>query len=261
MRRMILVVLSCLTLAAAGADAAGKEVAYQAGTTTLKGYLAGADGAKKRPGVLVVHEWWGNDAYARKRADMLAAAGYAALALDMYGDGMVAQHPQEAGAFSKAALENFPRSKERFEAAMNLLKSQPGVDPAKVAAIGYCFGGAVVLNMARAGEDLKGVASFHGSLFAVQPASSDTFKAKVLVATGGDDMMITPAQVETFKQEMAAAGVKPDVVVYPGAKHGFTNPEADEKGKKFNLPVAYDAKADKDSWKRLLAFLKDAFKN
>src|SRR5207253_2735954 len=154
----------------------------QSGTTTLKGYVSYDDAVKgKRPGVLVVHEWWGQNSYVRMRADMLAKAGYTALALDMYGDGKLADHPQQAGEFSKAVFQNFPEAKRRFEAALEKLKKQPTVDPSKTAAIGYCFGGGVVLNMARQGEDLKGVASFHGNLMAVEPAKKGAVKAKVLV--------------------------------------------------------------------------------
>ena len=128
-------------------------------------------------------------------------------------------------------------------AAMDFLKQQPTVDPTRIAAIGYCFGGGVVLNMARQGVDLKGVASFHGGLAAVKPAQPGMVKAKILVLNGGDDKFVTPEQIEAFKQEMKAAGADFPFISYPGAIHSFTNPDADELGKKFNMPIAYNANA------------------
>jgi dienelactone hydrolase len=157
-------------------------------------------------------------------------------------------------------MKNFPVAKERFFAALDLLKKQPTVDPDRIAAIGYCFGGGVVLNMARQGVDLKGVASFHGSLPAVQPAEPGMVKAKILVLNGADDKFVTPEQIETFKKEMTDAKVDFKFVNYPGAVHAFTNPEATENGKKFNLPLAYNAKADKESWKELKKFFAEIFK-
>lgn len=239
----------------------GKEVTYSAAGTTLKGWLAWDDAASgKRPAVLVVHEWWGHNAYARKRADMLAGLGYVALAVDMYGDGKQASHPDEAGKFAAEVAKNKPMAMARFEAAMKLLRAQPNVDGDKLAAFGYCFGGSVALNMARSGEDLKAVASFHGGLATDAPAQPGAVKAQIRVYTGADDKMIPPAQVEGFRQEMDKAGVNYQIVSYPGAMHSFTNPDADELGKKFNLPLAYNAAADKDSWAQATAFLADVLK-
>lgn len=251
-----------LAAAATAADAkvVGTPVDYMAGTTTLKGYLAVDDAPAKapRPAVLVVHEWWGLNDYARMRADKLAELGYAALAVDMYGDGRQAAHPQEAGAFSKAVFDDFAASKARFQAAVELMRKTPGVDPKRVAAIGYCLGGAVVLNMARQGADLKGVASFHGSPFAIKPAEKGVTKAKVLFCTGAKDPMIPAEQVENFKKEMEDAKVDAKIVVYPDATHSFTNPGADAKAKEFGLPLAYDPDADAKSWEELKVFLKKA---
>lgn len=259
-RILISFALLCLS-ASALAAVQGKEISYTADGTTLKGWIAYDDAAKgKRPAVLVVHEWWGLNAYARKRANMLAESGYVALAVDMYGDGRQAQHPDEAGKFVSEIAKNRPVAKARFEAAMDLLRKQQNVDAGKLAAIGYCFGGGVVLNMAREGADLKGVAAFHGGLATDTPAQSGKVKARVRVFTGADDKMIPAAQVEGFKQEMEAAGVDYKVVSYPGAMHSFTNPDADELGKKFNMPIAYNAAADRDSWERLQSFLRTIFK-
>lgn len=239
----------------------GQDVTYKAGGVTMKGYLAYDDAKKgKRPGVLVVHEWWGHNDYARRRADMLAAMGYAALAVDMYGDGKTAQHPEDAGKFAGELAKNKPEAKARFEAAMKRLEKEKFVDRKNIAAIGYCFGGGVVLEMARMGLPLKAVASYHGSLGTDQPAQTGKVKARVMVFTGGDDPMAPKEQVDAFKKEMEGAGVPYKIVIYPGVKHSFTNPAADEYGKKFNMPLAYNAEADKDSWEETEAFLADAFK-
>lgn len=261
MKRFILFVsLCCLAASAAQAAVQGKEVSYQANGTTLKGYIAYDDSIKgKRPAVLVVHEWWGHNAYARKRADMLAALGYTALAVDMYGDGKQANHPDEAGKFATEVSKNLPMAEARFEAGMKLLRKQKTVDAKEIAAIGYCFGGGVVLHMARIGEDLKGVASFHGSLGTDTPAQPGKIKARIVSFTGEDDPMIGADKVAAFKQEMENAKADFRVVTYPGVKHSFTNPDADELGKRFNLPLAYNAEADKDSWQQATVFLREVF--
>jgi dienelactone hydrolase len=244
----------------AGAKIQGRNVEYSARGTVLKGYLAYDDSREgKRPGVLVVHEWWGLNDYARKRADMLAGLGYTALAVDMYGNGKQAMHPEDAQKFSSEVMNNFDKAKARFLAAVDFLKKQPGVDPTRIAAIGYCFGGGVVLNMARQGVDLKGVVSFHGDLAAVKPARPGAVKAKILVLTGADDKFVPPDQVEAFKKEMRSAGADFQVISYPGAIHSFTNPEADALGKKFNLPLGYNADADRKSWEKMKDFLRGIF--
>jgi dienelactone hydrolase len=239
---------------------AGKSVGYGAQGVVMKGYLAYDEQITgKRPGVLVVHEWWGLNDYARKRARMLAELGYTALAVDMYGNGKQAKHPDDATKFSSELMKNFEVAKARFMAAMDFLKRQPTVDPTRIAAIGYCFGGGVVLNMARQGVDLRGVASFHGSLTAVKPAEPGSIKAKILVLHGGADKFITPEQIEAFKQEMKSAGADFQFISYPGATHSFTNPDADELAKKYNMPIAYNADADKKSWGELKEFLNKVF--
>jgi dienelactone hydrolase len=244
----------------ANAGTKHEEVTYTANGLTMKGYLAYDDSIKgKRPGVLVVHEWWGHNEYARKRARMLAALGYTALAVDMFGDGKQAAHPQDAGKFAGEVMQNIEGAKARFVAALELLKKNPHTDPARIAAIGYCFGGGVVLHMARLGVDLKGVASFHGSLGTQTPAAAGKVKAKVLVCHGADDGFSTPEQVDAFKKEMTDAKVDFQFIAYPGAKHSFTNPDADKFGKQFNLPLAYNAAADKKSWSDMQAFFKKVF--
>jgi dienelactone hydrolase len=252
-----------LMFAAATAHAAvqGKEVNYSANGTTLKGYVAYDDAVKgKRPGILVIHEWWGHNEYARRRARMFAEQGYTALALDMYGDGKQAHHPDDAGKFASEVSKNAVLAKARFDAAYNLLSKEDTVDASKIAAVGYCFGGSVALNMARIGEPLKAVVSFHGGLATDHPAEAGKVKARIASFTGEEDPMIPAAQVAAFRQEMDKAGVSYKVVTYPGAKHAFTNPDADKYGQEFKLPLAYNAAADKASWQEGLAFLANAFK-
>ena len=260
MKRWILIAMLAFTAHAAQAAVKGEAVEYKAGETVLKGYLAYDDAVKgKRPGVLVVHEWWGHDEYARQRARMLAELGYTALALDMYGDGHQAHHPDEAGKFSGEVRKNLALAKLRFSAAQRLLKQHPTVDGAKLAAIGYCFGGSIVLEMARLGKRLNGVVSFHGSLNTEKTAKPGAIKARVLVLTGEADPFIPAAQVEAFKKEMDAAKANYRVVSYPGAKHSFTSKASDEYGKKFNIPLAYNAEADQKSWAEMQTFLKEIF--
>lgn len=254
-----------LFLAAAGSAPAIAElrtevIEYRLGDDTFSGYLAWDDASSaRRPGVLVVHEWWGHNPYARKRAEMLAELGYTAFALDMYGSGKLADHPDDAKAFMTAVTSDMPAAEARFGKALEVLGRQETVDAERIAAIGYCFGGGMVLHMARAGMDLDGVASFHGSLGTQSPAQPGRVKASVLVLNGAADPFVPPEQVQAFEQEMQAAGVDFTVVNYPGVKHSFTNPDADSFGKRFDMPLAYDAKADADSWGRLQAFLEAVF--
>ncbi len=237
-----------------------KQVDYRSGDTTLKGFLVWDDAiGGKRPGVLVVHEFWGLNDYARKRARMLAELGYTALAVDMYGDGKVGQHPTEAAGFMSAVLSKADVAKARFLAGKQLLEQQATVDAKKIAAIGYCFGGGTVLAMAREGVDLRGVVSFHGMLGTDRPAQPGQVKARILVENGADDKMVSAENIANFKKEMDTAGVKYHFDNYAGVRHGFTNPEADELAKKFDLPIGYDAAADKKSWAAMQAFFKEIF--
>ncbi len=254
----ILLVLGSSTLLAA---VKGEEVQYQADGVGMKGYLAYDDAVKdKRPGILVVHEWWGHNDYARKRARMLAEMGYVALAVDMYGDGKQANHPEDAKKFSAALFADHAILRARFQAAEKLLRRHKAVDGERLGAIGYCLGGGVVLEMARAGENLAGVASFHGGLGTPSPAQKGKVKARVLVLNGADDSFVTPEQIGNFKKEMETAGVKYRFIDYPGAKHSFTNPDADTYAKQFNMPIGYNAAADKQSWAEMSKFFDGLFK-
>lgn len=244
-----------------GPSVVTKEVSYSSDTVTLKGFLAYDENQKDvRPGVLVVHEWWGHNQYARKRAIMLAELGYAALAVDMYGDGKQADHPEDAGKFAMAVMQSMPTAKARFQAAVNFLKEQTQTDKSRIAAIGYCFGGGVVLRMAVAGEDLKGVVSFHGSLPTDSVENPKQVKAKLLVCNGEDDGFVPAEQIDAFKKAMIDAGINFKFVNYPGAVHSFTNPDADSLAKKFNMPIAYNKQADEESWKDMKLFLEEVFK-
>jgi len=246
--------------AAPAPDIRGEEVVYTAGDKTLKGYIAwDASKTEPRPGVIVVHEWWGHNEYVRKRARMLAEEGYTALALDMYGDGKEAKHPEDAKKFMMETLSNADAAAARFEAALEILKAHASTDATKTVAIGYCFGGAVVLHMARFGKDLDGVVSFHGNLATETPAKPGAVKAKVLVLHGAADPFVPEEQLTAFVKEMDAAGADYEIIEYPGVQHAFTNPGATEKGKKFNLPLKYDEKADQQSWAELQKFLNELF--
>ncbi len=245
----------------ANAELQTREIDYQVNGETFTGYLAYDDAVTgPRPGVLVVHEWWGHGDYVRKRAEMLAELGYAAFALDMYGSDKYATHPSKANEFMQAVMSDQSAAKARFTAALALLREQPMVASDDIAALGYCFGGAVVLHMARAGVDLDGVISYHGMLATESPAQPGNVKAAVRVFNGEDDPMVPAQQVADFEEEMAEANVDYEVVNYSGAKHGFTNPEATELGRQFELPLAYDAEADADSWHKTQLFLERLFR-
>jgi dienelactone hydrolase len=260
MKRLLAFILTFSFSAGSLAALQSKEIVYRVGDQEFTGYLAwDAATEGRRPGVLVVHEWWGHNAYARKRADMLAQLGYAAFALDMYGTGKLAEHPEDAKKFMQAVVGNMPVVERRFDAAVAVLKRQPVVDPQRIAAIGYCFGGGVVLHMARAGRDLEGVVSFHGSLGTQSPAQQGEVEASVLVFNGADDPFVPAEAVAAFEQEMQAAGVDYRLVNYPGARHSFTNPQADSFGERFDMPLAYDAAADADSWEQTRRFLRRIF--
>ena len=241
-------------------ETSGEEVTYKAAGVPLKGYIARPKGDGPFPGVLVVHEWWGHNAYARKRADMLAENGYVALAVDMYGNGKQAGHPKDAMKFSSAVFKNMDLSKKKFNAALDLLKSDKKVNAEKTGAIGYCFGGGVVLTMVRFGADLDAVASFHGSLKSPVKAKKGLFSGKVEIFNGAADPMVSADDITQIKKEFKSAGIPVDVTNYEGAKHAFTNKEADMFGEKFNLPLAYNKHADEDSWSKLLVFFDETLK-
>lgn len=261
MRRFFLILMILLMGATQSqAEIRTEEIQYESEGVELTGFVAWDDSIeKKRPGIIIVHEWWGHNDYVRNRAKMLAELGYVALAIDMYGDGKQANHPDEAGAFVKEATKNMDVAKARFLAGLEILKGSSKTDSSKIAAIGYCFGGSTVLNMARLGTALKGVVSFHGSLGSNIKASAGDIKAKVLVCNGADDSFIPAEDITAFKEEMDQAGADYEVINYPGAKHSFTNPDADQYAQKFGMPIAYNKEADEQSWKDMQAFFKSIF--
>lgn len=243
-----------------GPKVVGQEVTYEAGGVPLKGYIAWDENKPgKRPGVVVVHEWWGHNEYVRERARQLAALGYTALAIDMYGEGKNTTHPADAQKFMEAAISDKAVAMARFEAGLELLKAHETVNPEKTAAIGYCFGGAVVLHAARKGADLDAVVSFHGALGTDERAEPGDITARVLVLTGEADPMVPKAQVEALRKELTEAGAEFEIVSYPGAMHAFTNPGATELGKATGVPIAYNAAADADSFARMEALFKEIF--
>lgn len=237
----------------------GEEVSYATDDTNMKGYIAYDENLKgKRPGIIVVHEWWGHNEYVRHRADMLAELGYTALAIDMYGDGKQAAHPDDAGKFAQNVLKNLDVASARFRKAMEVLKSHPSVDSTQIAAIGYCFGGSVVLTMANTGADLDAVAAFHSGIkLPVMP--NEKLKARVLVCNGADDPFIPEEDVRAFKSKMDAVDADYKYISYEGAQHSFTSKAADSLGKKFNMPASYNKEADERSWQALKEFLADTF--
>ncbi|MEL6548092.1 MAG: dienelactone hydrolase family protein [Myxococcota bacterium] len=238
----------------------GEEVTYKAGDTELKGYIAyDASKVEKRPGVLVVHEWWGHNEFTRDRAKQLAELGYTALAVDMYGDGKKADHPGDAKKFMMEVMGNLDAGVARFEAALSVLNSHPSVNPEKTAAIGYCFGGGIVLHMARTDLDIDAVAAFHAGALSTGIEAKKGDPTKIFVAHGAADPFVKPEAIEAFKKEMDAAEMDYEFVAYEGAKHAFTNPGATEKGKKFELPLEYQKEADEQSWEKMKALFAKAF--
>jgi dienelactone hydrolase len=235
--------------ATANAEVKEKPVTYSDGTTTMKGFVVYDDAIKtKQPGIVMIHEWWGITPHIHNEAKKFARQGYTAFIADMYGDAKTADNPKDAGALSSSVMKDPKAMESRFDAAKAELAKQASVNPQRIGAVGYCFGGAVVLNMARTGDDLRAVAGFHASLGLNTPAPAPgTVKAKILILNGADDPFVKKEQYEALKKDFDAAKADYRIVTYPGAVHAFTNPEATELGKKFNLPLKYDAKADQES--------------
>lgn len=236
-----------------------ETVSYKTDSVTRNNFIAYDENIEgKRPVVLVFPEWWGLNDFSKGRARELAKLGYMAMAVDMYGDGKMGTDPKIAGELSGPFYANPELVKPIFAAAINKLSSYAQSDMSKVGAIGYCFGGSEVLNLAKMGENLKAVVSFHGNLNVVPP-SKDKLKAEVLVCHGEADSFVPMSDVELFKKQMDSVAAKYSVKVYPGATHAFTNPEATEAGKKFGIPVEYNAAADSSSWKEMKSFLGKVF--
>jgi dienelactone hydrolase len=237
-----------------------ENVTYTADGITLKGFVAYDENIKgKRPAVLVVPEWWGLNDYTKSRAKQLASLGYIAMATDMFGNGKIAANPTEAQELSTPFYQNPKLGEERLNAALNKIKGISQTDPNNIAAIGYCFGGAIVLNSAKLGIPLKGVVSFHGGLAGVAP-KKELLKAKILVCHGAADKFVNQQAVDEFKHQMDSVGADFTFKVYANATHAFTNPDATATGKKFNMPIEYNPQADKDSWNDMKTFFAGLFK-
>ncbi len=258
MRTMIVGILFAIAMVA-NANAAIKEVpvTYSDGEATLKGFVVYDDAIQgKRPGIVMVHEWWGITKHMHNQARAFAQQGYTVFIADMFGDAKTADNPKDAGALSGSVMKNPAVMEKRFNAAREQLAKQATVNPQRIGAVGYCFGGAVVLNMARSGADLAAVAGFHASLGLNTPAPAPgTVKAKVLILNGADDPFVKREQYDALKKDFDAAKTDYRIVEYPGAVHAFTNPEATELGKKFNLPLRYDAKVDQEAEAEAAKFL------
>lgn len=241
-------------LSTSSPDIKEETVSYTLGNYSAKSFITyDANRQGKMPAVLVVPEWWGLNDYPRMRAKMLAELGYVAMAVDMFGDGKIADNPKDAQAYATPFYKDPTLTKTRLDAALQKLKTYPQVDTANIAAIGYCYGGYVVLNAAKLGEPLKAVVSFHGSLAGVQ-ANKDLLKAKILVCHGGADKFETPEEIANFKKQMDSIHADYTFKVYPNATHAFTNPGATANGKKFNMPIEYNATADSASWNDMKDF-------
>jgi dienelactone hydrolase len=236
-------------------------VTYESNGVTLKGVVAYDKNIKgKRPAIIVVHEWWGLTDYARMRAHKLAELGYIALAADMYGDGKIAADPKAAQSFAMPFYQDPSLAKSRLDAAIKKIKEFSQTDQANIAAIGYCFGGFVVLNSAKLGADLKGVVSFHGGLGGTT-VNKDLLKAKILICHGASDKFVSLAEADNLKHKLDSIGADNTLKIYADATHAFTNPDATKMGKEFNMPIEYNVKADTDSWNDMKVFLNRIFKN
>lgn len=221
----------------------------------LEGYVAYDENITgPRPGVLIVHEWWGLNDYARMRARELAKLGYIAFALDMYGNGRRGPTPEEAGKLATPFYQDMELARQRFEAAWKALRGFPQTDTARIGAIGYCFGGTQVLNMANLGLPLKAVVSFHGGLQTTLPRPA-AHRPAILICHGGADNFVPETEISRYRQMMDSAGITYTFKSYPDATHAFTNPEATAMGEQFKLPIRYNAAADTASWTDMKAFL------
>jgi dienelactone hydrolase len=247
-------VAACFTPVAA---LAGKPVEYKQADTTLEGYFAEPPDAKgKAPGILIVHDWMGVATYSKERADQLAKLGYVALVADIYGKGVRPDGPAAAAKLAGIYKNDRALFRKRLLAGLDQLKQHPHVGSANIAAIGYCFGGTGVLELARTGAPVKGVVSFHGGLDSTNPDDGKNIKARVLILHGADDPHVSADGIAAMTKEFNAAGVDWQMISYSGAVHSFSNPHAGTNTASGN---AYDAKSDKRSWEHMMTFFRELF--
>lgn len=233
-----------------------ESVQYKEGNNTFEGFVSySQDNKAKKPIVIIIHELWGVGDYVKNRAIQLAQLGYIAFAIDLYGKGKFADNPTDAGKLASELYKNPLLAKQRFDAALLKIKTFTNADTNRIAAIGYCFGGAMALNMARFGENLKAVVSFHGNLNGIA-VDKKLFKSKVLICHGNDDKFVSNEEVTSFKNVMDSLGIKYTFKSYPKSTHAFTNPAATAIGIKFSIPIAYNKDADIASWNDMKKFLK-----
>ena len=245
-----------LTTTMASGAVKTRTVDYEQGGVKLQGFLAWDDAAQgKRPGVIVCPEWWGLNDYAKYRAEKLAQLGYVALAVDLYGDGKTTEDPKQAGTWAGALKGNRALLRERVNAGLAELKKNESVDPQKLAAIGYCFGGTTAIELGRSGADVKAIVTFHAGLDSPSPADGKNIKARLLVCHGGNDGFTSEKDLDAFENEMRENHVDWQMNIYGGAVHSFTNPNADKHG---IAGIAYNAEADRRSWQAMQEFFKDA---
>ena len=264
--KQVLVAVATLALAACAAGMGAKPpaikeepVAYRDGSSTLKGFVVYDESRHdRRPGILIVHERWGITPHARSEARKFAEQGYTAFVLDMYGDGAMSYDFKESGKLAASVIKNPPVMVSRFNAARAELARHHTVDASRIGAVGYCFGGTVALNVARAGADLVAVATFHATLTMNTPAPKQV-KPRILVLNGAADTIVKPDQIEALKRDMEAANADYRFINYPGALHSFTNPDADEIARKLKIPVAYNAEVDKAAKAEAARFFAEAF--
>jgi dienelactone hydrolase len=256
MKALVFITLAALSVHYADAEIITKEITYLVDTMTFKGFFAYDNGLKeKRPGVLVAHEWWGLNDFAKTQATNLARLGYAAFAVDLYGNGRFTNDMKTAGQMA-GEVRGTPKMRERMKSGLAALLSQDIVDPKRVAAIGFCFGGTAVLELAYSGADCKGIVSFHGGIISPKEADLKNIKAHILILHGADDRTMTPEMIYHFQESMRKSGADWQMMYFGNTVHSFTNPAAGNDPAK---GVAYNPLSTERAFLYMKLFLKEIF--